>query len=585
MIQAALQEVKDDAASATVLGGRVAARVFTPEQYGATGDGATDDTDAVRDCFDAANARARTGVVSTIQHPGATVQLNGRYNLSTLSAPIDVKCDVLTSGAEFIIPAAYAGVAVRVGHLTSGSYFQSAKIHLPDIVKPTSSAITAGSVACRVQNFGNSELVFGRILYFETGQHYTGDAQGAVYLDVFPGYMSYVKTAFKLKPDVAGGWANQITFRGGSVQQSSGYAGGTRLSGWTHVEIDGNGINNVDEIRFIGTSFEGDVSANWASVARARNITFTGCRHEQGNTGAALTFAGGGSANVTWAAHGLAVGDMVTFTATAAPTGLNTSSPYFVISAPDANTITVSQKKGGTASTFSTAGTSVLGWRPPRLLLDSSVTLLNVQVESPYTSLGVMEVVDASANGTGNGVQRPDQRVIDAYQPDDLPLYKARNRASGAASRPAFAAYPTSVKPWEDPKGWSTALGDRGLMFAASGAETALLFNSGGVLSWQRAGQTAKQVGTMTRAGGLTSTAALACGANAMTTFDVTLTGAAVNDYAGASTVVDALPAGIIFSHARVSATDTVQFAFYNATGSTINLTVNVQPMTVTRFF
>jgi len=59
---------------------------------------------------------------------------------------------------------------------------------------------------------------------------------------------------------------------------------------------------------------------------------------------------------ITWTAHGLGVGSMVTFTTTGAlPTGLTAGTAYFVVSVPDANTFTVSATAGGTAIT--TTGT------------------------------------------------------------------------------------------------------------------------------------------------------------------------------------------------------------------------------------
>jgi hypothetical protein len=564
-----------------LVGAKVSARVYTPEQFGASGLGIVDDTQAVRDCFTAANAAARTGVVSTIQHPGAAVQLTGKYNLSSLAAPIDIKCNVLPSQAEFIVPASYAGIAIRVGHLTSGSWFQSADIHIPDVIKPTSSAIVAGSVGVRVQNIGNTTLSFGRIMYFETAQHYTGDNQGAVYLTVFPGYVSYCKTAFKIKPDMAGGWANQIQFIGGGVQQSVGYAGGTRLAGWKHIEIDGNGINNVDQIHFLDTSLEGDVSENWLELARARNITFTGCRHEQGTAGATVTFSA--SANVTWTAHGLSVGDMVLFVATTNPGGLFSRSPYYVISVVDANTITIGQRKGGTAVTFTSAGSAVFGWRPPRAKLDSSVYLVNVQFELPYMQMGVMEVLNNAAAGDGISTQLQNTRTIDGNVSDDLPLWRARNIFAGA-SRPLFAAYPPTVVPREDPRGWTSALSDRGVLFAASGAETARLYSALGVLTWQRAGQTAADVATVVRSPSLLAVTALACAANATTTTTFTLTGAAVSDHL-LVTVLGVLPAGIIYSHAWVSSANTITVAFANVTAGSINVTQNIQAAAFSRFF
>lgn len=53
---------------------------------------------------------------------------------------------------------------------------------------------------------------------------------------------------------------------------------------------------------------------------------------------------------VTWTAHGLAVGDAVSFATTGAlPTGLVAGTTYYVKTAPDANTLTLAATAGGTA--------------------------------------------------------------------------------------------------------------------------------------------------------------------------------------------------------------------------------------------
>jgi len=63
---------------------------------------------------------------------------------------------------------------------------------------------------------------------------------------------------------------------------------------------------------------------------------------------------------VTWADHGLAVGDKVRFTTTGAlPTGLTAGTTYFVKTVPDEDTFTVSETLGGTAITTSSTQSGV----------------------------------------------------------------------------------------------------------------------------------------------------------------------------------------------------------------------------------
>lgn len=117
----------------------------------------------------------------------------------------------------------------------------------------------------------------------------------------------------------------------------------------------------------------GDLSMNWRHITPAGSL--------------AVTFSG---QNVTWTAHGRAVGSMVAFfapadstvaTAGVLPTGITANTPYFVVATPDANTIQVSATAGGTAITFSGSPTNcgVMGFDSAKLtsfdaVVDAAVT-------------------------------------------------------------------------------------------------------------------------------------------------------------------------------------------------------------------
>lgn len=446
--------------------------VLRPEDapYNAVGDGVADDTAAVLACFAAANTKARVGVAATIAHPGATVLLNGRYNLASLAAPVPVRCNVISAGSEFTIPAAYAGTAVLVGHSTSGSILQDAQISLPDVVKATGTSPVAGSVGVLVQNLYNSELVCGRTGYFETGVHFTGLGNGTVYNRIHLGLVFYCKVSVKLKP-LAGGWVNQNTFVGGGVQQSAGFFGGTRLTGYRHLEIDGNNINAVDGNTFLGVSFEGDVSEHCFWVRHAFNNQWDGCRFEAGTAFTPVAVSG---ATLTATAHGLVVGDMIipTYTTTL-PGGMAAVTPYYVVSVPTANTFTISRDKGGTAVTFSSAGSGVIYARPHRIYYDTSYAGVSGNtISHPVNPLGWLDIVHSTAVATSNTLETPAYRAANQYAPEDLPFFRARNAASAFATiRPLFAAYAPTVNPLEQPASWATALSDRGVLFGGASGQ------------------------------------------------------------------------------------------------------------------
>lgn len=552
--------------------------------YGAAADGSVDDTAAVVAAFAAANALARTGLAPSIHHPGATVILRGTFNLATLAAPIEVNCNVLNLGAAFIVPAAYAGVAVLVGHSADGHILQAAEINLPDIVKPTGTAIVAGSVAVRAQNLFNSRLALSRTLYFETGLHGTGWNNGTSYCYIFLGWMSYCKVPVLMKPHLAGGYANQCTFVGGGIQQSTGYAGGNKVSGWRHVVLDGNNISNVTGNVFINVSFEGDVSEYVFELRGAYDNTFYSCRHEQGVAGIAVTVSG---STLTKTAHGLAVGDMVTFSASSTPTGMFLQAPYYVVSTPTADTFTVSAQKGGTAVTFSSAGSGVTYFRPQRILIDATSQLTsNNTFLWPMTPVRAIDLIINGSQQINNNLIWTDRVTMDGYSETDTPLHRARNRSGTAVSRPAWAAYAPTVHPDQDPYNWTTAIGDRGLLFAESRAEAGRLFSAAGIMQYRRPADTvAYEVASCRRTPSLvTSISGLSVPANGTTSATFTLTGASTNDHV-LVTPVGGMVANVVLSHAYCNAADTITVTFGNLTGSPIVISPTLQAVAFRRFY
>lgn len=554
----------------------------------AIGDGIVDDTKAIQDVIRIGSIFARTGLVNTILQPGATVVIPaGVYNLASLSAPLDIMSNLDASRATFIVPNSYDGIVMRIGNTTSGSYFQNAIINLPDIIKSNSASIVAGSVGVKTLNIGNSQINFARVAFFETGIWFSGLGQGTAYNQINLGWISYCKVSVKLVPEAAG-WVNQNTFIGGGIQQSPGsFGGGLRRSGWRHLVIDGAGINPVNGNTFIGTSFEGDVSEYTFYVANAYNNQWIGCRHEQGTASTPVAVSGGGSATLTAVAHGLAVDDMVSFIAlVAVPTGMFTSSPYYVVSTPTVDTFTVSSKKSGVAVTFATTGDTVKYYRPQKIYLDTAITNSNNVIRKPAftTSFEFLEIINSTGSGTGNVVETATSQVLDNFSLTGIPFIRGRNRSG--ASGPVFAVYPSGSNPVEDPYGYTVAISAEGIIFSSAGTEIGRFVTSAGALGYKRVADAAAfAIASCIRSPVLISTiSGLSCAALTTTTTTVALVGASVDDHVTITPHAN-LPAGLGIAYARVSAADTITIGFINVTAAPISLTVDIQAKADRRFY
>lgn len=545
-----------------------------------------DVTAAVIAAFTHANLNLRVGLAANVLYPNCTLTLEpGRYSLATLAALIDVRCNLINKGAEFVAPAGYASEVLRVGHSTPTYNISGADVNLPDVTKAFTTSLTAGSVGVRLCNINASTIRFGRTNFFETGAKFGGIGEGTVYNNIYLGQHSYCKVLLSMTPG-SGGWCNANTFHQGNLSQSPNYIDSTtRKSGWRHLVMDGRTpATSIVGNNFLGTSFEGNISEYMFDVNFAYGNNFYGCYHETGSPAVSVAVSGD---TLTAVAHGLVVGDMVTFVATVTPTGMFLATAYYVVAAPTADTFKVSLSKAGTAVTFSSTGTSVTYYRQMRLLFAQAGAEIDANNRlydwfmPPNIKLDVIETGTAINNGEVKaGIDF--QYVNDAV---DFPSYRAGQKSGTAATRAMFACYPVASNPNTQPKAWTTALSDRGVIYAASETETGRLFNTGGIMFYRRPADSASfEIPSATRTPSLTSTAALSCGALARTLFTFTLTNAATNDHL-LLTPADALPDGILIAWARISAANTVQVCFYNWTGGTIALTVNLQACAFRRFY
>ena len=542
-------------------------QVITPEFYGAVGNGVADDTTAWINAAAALKAAARQGIDANHLQPGATLFAKGIYNLASLAAPIALVGNVSASAASLLIPSAYAGAAVLIGHDVSGKLLQSASIAMPDVSRPYTATPTVGSVGVRIQNLYSSNVQFGRTMNFEVAHNYTGLNQGTSYNQIGIGWITGSKYAITLIP-MAGGWVNQNTFEGGSIQQDSSM-GANRSVGYRHVILDGTGTNVVNGNTFLGVSFEGDVSEYVFEFKNAFDNVFVGCRHETGTAATATTVSG---STFTSTAHGLTVGNTIVLLATTTmPGGIFVATAYFV-TATTANTFSVSRQRGGTAITTSSAGSGVVWRRPPAIKYWSDTACYNNVIKNPMTTNQVLEQIFTSFSGGGNAVEIGELRTADYYADNDAPIFRARN-FSTSVNRPAFAAYPPANDPLMNPDGWSAALSDQGVLLKGATVETSRVWADGAMFYRRGADSVNFEIPSVRRSGGYTlSVSALSCVAATTTATTFTLTGCLVGDLVTV-TPQAGLPAGLGVAYAHVSSADTITVGFINVTASAISLT------------
>jgi len=543
-----------------------------------------DSTDAIIACFTHANSLIRDGLASTIKNAGCTVIIEPVvYSLDIISTPINILCNVENLGGDFVVPLAYAGTVLVVGHTTSGTNLADAHIELPVVRKPTSiNPLVAGSLGVQLRNINASRIYLSRINYFETLLKCGGLGEGTVYNDIFLSQLAYGKVLISLSPGSAG-WCNSNRFFGGNLSQSSGFAGGTRLSGYKHLLVDGrNPATSVVGNSFYGTSFEGDVSEFTFDFNFAYKNTFYGCYHETGRATAAVTVSGD---TITRVAHGFVVGDKLTFQASAAPTGMFLAAAYYVVSVPTSDTFKVSLNKGGSAVTFSSTGTSVT-------CLLASVFRFNqtgaeICVDNKLVNLLLPSSSDINVLQTGtainNGIDPQNGDIKAAYSEQDAPVFRGQNTASTAANKPIFAAYSNANNPDTSVNLWGAALSSNGVLYQSSGVYVGALKNNGGSMTYQRAGEAAFDIASCTRSPTLLAVTALSCAAGAQTSTTLTLTGAAVSDHL--TFTPSSLPVGIIIASAIITSANTITVSFYNYTAGTISLTANFQAMATRRYF
>ena len=229
--------------------------------HGATGDGTTDDTEAIQAANDAC---AGTGVLVI---PPDTYYINGTVVLNTHVSAVGATFSVGASGS------------ITVGTTSSGQVKSRLQLMLPEISSSRDRATvwTEGTQSgLTISNLINADVRIPYVVGFWSGVKVVGVGTGSVHNTIAIGRLYNNKRNLVL--DNGSGWANQNQFVGGQLTFDS--AIGTAVADTRHLVCDDNGsYGPPNGNTFVGTSFEGNVPEYEVYCTGAENV-WLNCRWE-----------------------------------------------------------------------------------------------------------------------------------------------------------------------------------------------------------------------------------------------------------------------------------------------------------------
>ena len=326
------------------------------EDYGATGDGVTDDTAALQ-----AAAAAALAAGGRLRFPGGTYATSGT---------VTIRCDC---DADYTAVISYtgSGVAVDIGDDTN--ILIRKHIILPRVVMATQAWVPSvptilTDTGVRVRYAYSCNIEVPHVQNFSYGLQLTG-THGVPYNRFAIGHLDNNAINLSLTPDVSG-WANENQFHGGRYSHNS--SGGTGVVGVRQIELlVGSSTHKPNNNLWLGGSVEGEVAEHELYCDGATYNTFLQLRWENRGGGGAVVFANDSVHNRIWGGYAAGAID-VTITGTGC--GANMIDP------------------SGSASRYDYSGFYGAAWRnqssdayPVHLILDTTTSIWGSDLTTAYS--------------------------------------------------------------------------------------------------------------------------------------------------------------------------------------------------------
>lgn len=189
--------------------GTVAAKLaetLSVRDFGAVGDGSTDDTLAIQAAFDAANTRRASVVI-----PDGTYRTSATVTLGVDAFALHMQGEILFAGS---------GTALAIGRPGAERLWSRRYTGLRVRRLAQSDWSSEAEIGIRICNAYASEVAIEQVSGFTIGAQCLGDGVGWVYCRVALGRIWNNKIGLDLRCGV-GGWTNQNTFIGGTFQNDS----------------------------------------------------------------------------------------------------------------------------------------------------------------------------------------------------------------------------------------------------------------------------------------------------------------------------------------------------------------------------